>query len=110
MPTLIAIGYRDETTAAVAGEEVVRLSAQLEVPPEAVAVLTVDTDGVHHTTTRVYGSGHRAGPIFWLALLQLLVFEPSGAVPSGATRATVEEVPSPRISPQFAGQVREFLA
>jgi uncharacterized membrane protein len=110
MPTLIAIGYQDETTAAVAGEEVVRLSAQLGVPPEAVAVLTVDTDGVHHTITRVHGSGHGGGPIFWLALLGFPVFEPSGTPPSGAIRAAVEEFARPQLRQRFAGQVREILA
>jgi uncharacterized membrane protein len=109
MPTLIVIGYRDETTAAVAGEEVVRLSAQLGVPPEAVAVLTVDAEGVYHTITRMHGSGTRGGSIFWLALFGVLVFEPSGAPGSGAIRTAVEEFALPRISPRFAGQVRELL-
>jgi uncharacterized membrane protein len=110
MPTLMAIGYQDETTAVVAGEEVVRLSAQLEVPPEAVAVLTVDAEGVHHATTRVYGSGRRGGSIFWLALLGTLVFEPSGAPRNEASRVAVEESARPRISPRFAVQVRKLLA
>jgi uncharacterized membrane protein len=109
MPTLIAIGYQDETTAAVAGEEVVRLSAQLEVPPEAVAVLSVDVEGVFHTITRAYGSGDGGGPIFWLALLGTLVFEPSGTPPRGAALAAVEGFAQPRTSPRFAGQVRELL-
>jgi uncharacterized membrane protein len=109
MPTLIAIGYRDETTGAVAGEEVLRLSAQLEVPPEAVAVLTVDADGVHHTTTRVYGSGHRGGPIFWLALFGVLLFEPSGTPPNEAVRAAVEELVPSHIDLGFAGRVRKLL-
>src|SRR4051812_10756673 len=80
------------------------------VPPEAVALLTVDTDGVHHTITRVHGSGHRGGPIFWSALLGFLVFEPSGTPHSGAMRAAVEEFARPQLSQRFAGQVREILA
>jgi uncharacterized membrane protein len=112
MPTLIAIGYQDETTAAAAGEEMVRLSAQLDVPPEAVAVLAVDPGGVYHATTRMQGTppGVIGGSVFWYALFGALVFEPPGTPRSDAMRAAVEESAGARIGPRFAGEVRELLA
>jgi uncharacterized membrane protein len=110
VPTLITIGYQDETTAAVAGEELVRLSAHLEVPPEDVAVVTVDPDGLYRATTRMSDSGRSGGTAFWLPLLGLLVLEPPGTPGSAAMRSVVEETVGMHIGPRFAGEVRELLA
>jgi uncharacterized membrane protein len=110
MPTLIVIGCQDETTVAVAGEEVVRLSAQPGVPPEAVVVLTVDSDGVHRATRRMYGSGSRGGSIFWLALFG----DPHlRDVRNAARRGRARRRRGVRTAPYqltFADQVRQLLA
>ena len=110
MPALIAIGYQDETTAAVAGEEVVRLSAHLEVTPEDVAVVTVAAGGTYRATTRVSGSGDAAGSAFWLALFGAVVFEPGGTPGSEAMLAVAEEGVGGRLGPGFADEVRRLLA
>jgi len=110
MPTLIAVGYQDEATAAVAGEEVVRLSAHLEVPPEDVAVVAVEPGGMYRATTRVSGSGHTGDPAFWPALFGVLVFERPGTPGSDAMGAVVEEALGVRIGPRFAREVRGLLA
>ena len=45
MADLIAIGYDDETTAAAASEEVGRLTKDLIIQPDAVAVIVRDKEG-----------------------------------------------------------------
>src|SRR3954470_1597205 len=110
MPTLIAIGYGDETTAAAAGEEVVRLSAPLEIAPDDVAVVTVSPDGAYRATTRMSGPGRTGGSAFWLALFGALVFEPPGTPRGEAMRAVAEERLGARIGSGLAGQVRGLLA
>jgi uncharacterized membrane protein len=51
MPTLVVIAYRDETSAATAGEQVQRLVRHLQVEPDAVAVVRLDRDGRVELTT-----------------------------------------------------------
>jgi uncharacterized membrane protein len=110
MRTLIVTGYQDETTAATAGEEVVRLSAPLEIAPDDVAVVTVDPDGAYRATTRMSGPGRAGGSAFWLALFGVLVFEPPGTPRGEAMRAAAEERLGTRIGSHLAGQVRGLLA
>ena len=63
MADLIAIGYPDETTAAAAADEARRLAADLIIQPDAIAVITRDTDGSYHVQTshRPLGCPARAG-------------------------------------------------
>jgi len=110
VPTLIVIGYQDEATAAVAGEELVRLSVHLDVPPEDVAVVAVNAGGLYRATTRMSDSGRPGGTAFWLPLLGVLVLEPPGTPGSAAMRAVVEEAVGVSIAPRFAGEVRGLLA
>lgn len=110
MPALVAIGYPDQTSAAAAGEEVVRLSAQLDVAPDAVAVLALDPAGVYRATTHVHGTGGAGGPALWFALFGAVVLEPARTPRSEALRAAVERTAGARITPRFAGQVRGLLA
>ena len=55
MPTLLAIGYPDETTAAAAGDEARRLARDLHLEPEAVAVISRNEHGGYQVDTH-----HRA--------------------------------------------------
>ena len=48
---LIAIGYPDETTAAVAAQEAERLAKDLILQPDAIAVIARDKSGKYHVTT-----------------------------------------------------------
>ena len=50
MADLLAIGYDDETTAASAADEVARLSRELVVEPDAVAVIVRHEDGRYKVT------------------------------------------------------------
>ena len=63
MTNLIAIGYRDRTTAAQAAEEVSRRSADLSIEPDAVAVVVCGRDGSYQVTTnhQPRGSGEGVG-------------------------------------------------
>jgi uncharacterized membrane protein len=109
MSTLIAIGYKDETTAAAAAEELVRLSVPLAVAPDDVAVVSVDPDGTYQATTRVSGSGRHGGSVFWLALLGALLFEPPGTPTGDVLQTTAVESPGARIAPSLDARVHRLL-
>ena len=51
MAELVAIGYPDETTAAVAAQEAERLAKDLILQPDAIAVIVRDKSGKYHVTT-----------------------------------------------------------
>jgi uncharacterized membrane protein len=59
MATLVAIGYPDETTAALASQEAQRLARDLIVEPDAIAMIIRDRGGKLHVTTnhRSVGGG-----------------------------------------------------
>src|SRR5690348_18495920 len=77
MADLIAIGYPDETTAFQAADEARRLAADLIIQPDAIAVITRDTDGSYHVHTSHHpvGAGASWG-MFWGFLFGLLFFIP----------------------------------
>ena len=77
MADLIVIGYPDETTAAAAADEARRLAADLIIQPDAIAVITRDSDGTYHSSTshHAVGSGAMWG-MFWGFLFGLLFFIP----------------------------------
>src|SRR4051794_5002545 len=50
MATLVAIGYEDETTATAASLEAQRLSKDLIIQPDAIAVIIRDREGKFHVT------------------------------------------------------------
>jgi uncharacterized membrane protein len=108
MPTLIAVAYQDETSAAVAGEELVRLSPQLAVRPDDVAVLTVEPGGLYRATTRVSDSGRPGSSLLWAVLLGELVLEPD-ATPARAEMAVLREGLGVPAVPRFAAEVRLLL-
>src|SRR5271167_90121 len=85
MADLIAIGYDDEATADAAAQEVYRLSQDLIIEPDAVAVITRDPDGKYHVTTNHHpvGAGATWG-MFWGLLFGVLFFVPVFGLAVGA--------------------------
>src|SRR5271156_727182 len=85
MAELVAIGYNDETPAAAAAEEVQRLSQDLIIQPDAVAVIVRDTEGKYRVTTNHHpvGAGTSWG-MFWGLLFGILFFVPVFGMAVGA--------------------------
>ncbi len=61
MADLVAIGYPDENTAAVAATEAQKLAAELIIEPEAIAAIRRDQDGKFHVSTTHHPVA--AGPV-----------------------------------------------
>jgi uncharacterized membrane protein len=111
MSTLIAIGYPDETTAMAAGDEVQRLSADLVIQPDAVAVIRRDREGNFHVTTNHHtvGGGATWG-MFWGLLFGLLFFIPFFGMAIGAgLGALMGKIEKTGIDRQFQDQVRDMM-
>jgi uncharacterized membrane protein len=111
MADLIAIGYDDEVTAAKAAEEVYRLSRDLIIEPDAVAVITRDEDGHYHVTTNhhLVGAGATWG-MFWGLLFGVLFFVPVFGMAIGAgLGALMGKVEKTGIDKQFQQQVRDMV-
>jgi uncharacterized membrane protein len=85
MADLIVIGYDDEETAGKAAAEVERLAADLVIEPEAVAVISRDTDCKFHVHTNHHpvAEGTTWG-MLWGALFGLLFFAPLFGLAIGA--------------------------
>lgn len=77
MAELIAIGYPNENTAEEAAKEVQRLTEELIIEPDAVAVIKRDATGEFHVITNQneVASGAVWG-MFWGLLFGLLFFIP----------------------------------
>lgn len=111
MADLIAIGYDDETTAAQAAEEVKRLSRDLIIQPDAVAVIARDTEGEYHVTTNHHfvGAGASWG-MFWGLLFGLLFFVPVFGLAIGAgLGALFGKIEQSGIDREFQQQVRDMI-
>ena len=111
MADLIAIGYDDKTTAAAAAEEVYRLSQDLIIEPDAVAVIVRDEDGKYHVTTNHHpvGAGATWG-MFWGLLFGILFFVPVFGLAVGAgLGALMGKVEKTGIDKQFEQQVRDMV-
>jgi uncharacterized membrane protein len=77
MPTLIAIGYPDETTASAAADEALRLAPSLVIEPEAIAVISRSRDGVFQVSTNHHAvTGGATWGLFWGLLFGVLFFVP----------------------------------
>lgn len=94
MPTLVAIGYPDATTAIAAAEEVRGSAPALGIAPEAIASVTRDRDGGYQVDTHHHAvAGGAAWGIFWGRLFDVLFFVPGGrAAGSGIDRGFQDEV------------------
>jgi uncharacterized membrane protein len=111
MADLVAIGYEDETTAALAAEEVRRLAADLIIEPDAVAVIVRDKEGKYHVTTSHHpvGGGATWG-MFWGLLFGLLFFVPVFGMAVGAgLGALFGKIEKSGIDKEFQQQVRDLL-
>ena len=111
MATLIAIGYPDETTATAAADEAERLSSDLIIQPDAIAVIRRDREGKYHVTTNHHavGGGATWGMV-WGLLFGMLFFIPVLGMALGAGMgALMGKVTKTGIDRQFQDQVRDMV-
>ena len=111
MADLIAIGYPDETTGSLAAEEVRRLTKELIIEPDAVAVIVRDKEGKYHvhTSHHAVGGGATWG-MFWGLLFGLLFFVPVFGMAVGAgLGALFGKIEKSGINKEFQEQVRDML-
>jgi uncharacterized membrane protein len=111
MSDLIVIGYDDMETAHRAQAEVERLSRDLVIQPDAVAVIVRDKEGKFKTTT---GSSMVAGGAvwgsFWGLLFGLLFFVPILGLAVGAGMgALFGKIEATGIDKGFQNRVRDML-
>jgi uncharacterized membrane protein len=111
MTVLVAIGYPDETTAEKAAEEARRLSEDLIIQADAIAVVKRDKDGKFHVST-----SHDPVPesvswgMFWGFLFGLLFFVPLLGVAVGAAIGSIMGlVEKSGIDKGFQQRVRDML-
>lgn len=111
MAELIAIGYDDEETAGKAAEEVYRLSQDLVIEPEAVAVIVRDKEGKYRVTTNHHPVAEGATwGMFWGVLFGLLFFVPVFGLAIGAAFGTLfGAIEKAGIDKQFQQSVRDML-
>ena len=111
MATLVAIGYPDETTATAASLEVQRLSKDLIIQPDAVAVIIRDREGKFHVTTNHHAVGGGATwGMFWGLLFGMLFFIPFLGMAVGAgLGALMGKMTKGAIDKEFQAQVRDML-
>ena len=111
MADLIAIGYPDEATAEQAAEEARRLSRDLIIEPDAIAVIVRDHEGKYHVHTSHHpvGGGATWG-MFWGLRFGLLFFIPVFGMAIGAGMgALMGKMAKTSIDKQFQEQVRDML-
>ena len=111
MAELIAIGYPDETTAELAAEEARRLSRDLIIQPDAIAVIVRDKEGNYrvHTNHHAVGGGAVWG-MFWGLLFGMLFFIPVFGMAIGAGMgALMGKVGKAGINKEFEEQVRGLV-
>jgi uncharacterized membrane protein len=111
MSTLVAIGYPDETTATAASLEAQRLSKDLIIQPDAIAVIIRDREGRFHVTTNHHAvSGGATWGMFWGLLFGLLFFIPFLGMAVGAgLGALMGKMTKGAINKEFQDQVRDLL-
>ena len=111
MAELIAIGYDDEETAARAAEEVGRLSRDLVIQPEAVAVIVRDKEGRYHVTTNHHPVAEGATwGMLWGVLFGLLFFVPLFGLAIGAAfGALFGTIERAGVNKEFQEEVRDML-
>jgi uncharacterized membrane protein len=111
MADLIAIGYDDETTAALAEAEVQRLAQDLVIQPDAVATIVRTADGKYKVSTNHHAVGGGATwGMFWGLLFGLLFFVPVFGMAVGAgLGALMGKVEKSGLDKEFIKQVRDML-
>ena len=108
---LIAIGYPDETTAAQAAKEAERLSKDLILQPDAIAVIVRDKEGKYHVTTNHNPvAGGASWGMFWGLLFGILFFVPVLGMAVGAgLGALMGRLEKSGIDKQFQEQVKDMV-
>ena len=111
MATLIAIGYPDETTASLAEQEAERLSRDLIIEPDAIAVIVHDKEGKFRVNTNHHAVGGGAmWGMFWGGLFGLLLFIPFFGMAIGAgLGALMGKIEKSGIDKAFQQEVRDML-
>ncbi len=111
MSELVAIGYPDETTAAQAAAEAERLTKDLILQPDAIAVIVRDTGGKYHVTTNHNPvAGGATWGMFWGLLFGLLFFIPVLGVAVGAgLGALMGKIEKSGIDKEFQDQVKDMI-
>ncbi len=108
---LVAIGYPDEATAAAAADEAERLTKDLILQPDAIAVIVRDKEGKYHVTTNHNPvAGGASWGMFWGLLFGMLFFVPVLGMAVGAgLGALMGKVEKTGISREFQEQVKDML-
>lgn len=111
MAELVAIGYPDETTAAAAAGEAERLTKDLILQPDAIAVIVRDKSGKYHVTTNHNPvAGGATWGMFWGLLFGLLFFVPVLGVAVGAgLGALMGKIEKSGIDKEFQDQVKDMI-
>ena len=111
MADLIAIGYKDETTAEAAADEARRVAKDLTIEPDAIAVIVRDAEGKFHVHTSHHSVedgttwgmlwGLLFGALFLVPFLGVAVGAGLGAIMGRITKAGVDN--------DFQEQARDLL-
>src|SRR3954467_10063135 len=111
MATLIAIGYPDEATAEAAEKTAQGLARDLLIQPDAIAVVSRDTDGAFKVNPRHHAVGGGASyGMFWGLLFGLLFFVPFLGMAVGAgLGALMGKMSKGAIDKEFQAQVRDLI-
>jgi uncharacterized membrane protein len=110
MADLIAVGYQDEATAALAADEARRLANELIIEPDAIATIVCDQEGKYHVSTSHHPVGGGASwGMWWGLLFGLLFFVPVFGMAIGAgLGALFGKIEKTGIDKQFQEQVRDM--
>ena len=111
MADLIAIGYPDEATAALAADEAHRLADELIIEPDAIASIVRDKEGKFHVSTSHHAvAGGTSWGMFWGFFFGLLFFVPVCGMAVGAgLGALFGKIEKSGIDKDFQEQVRDML-
>jgi uncharacterized membrane protein len=111
MADLVAIGYPDETTAALAMSEAEHLAEDLIIQPDAIAAIVRTKDGKLRVTTNHHEvAGGATWGMWWGFLFGLLFFVPFLGMAVGAgLGALTGKLGKNAIDKEFQDQVRDML-
>ena len=111
MADLVAIGYPDETTAALAMSEAEHLAEDLIIQPDAIAAIVRTKDGKFRVTTNHHEvAGGATWGMWWGFLFGLLFFVPFLGMAVGAgLGALTGKLSKSAVDKEFQEQVRDML-
>ena len=111
MADLIAIGYKDETTALEAEKEAEQLAADLIIEADAIAAIVRNKDGKYKVTTNHHPvAGGTTWGMWWGLLFGLLFFVPVFGMAVGAGLGSLMgKVEKSGVNKEFQQQVRDML-